>query len=631
MLSWHFLPRHPKARRRDPVQSELFHDDDLRGVAQAVVRESIQNSLDARASSTAPVRVKIYVSGAAGALAPAKASIYFNSLMPHLKSAHPKSVSDLERMVSLPCPFFTIEDFGTTGLTGDPTRANLPPIGVPDNFFYFFRAEGASGKGDGKRGRWGIGKHTFFSSSRIQTFIGLTIRDQTENPGPLVMGQSISKVHPNPADPSHELEPDGWMAIDDPNIWLPHNDIAITSAVATDWKLSRTNEPGLSVVVPYCEENITFDELLLSVLYEYAAPILQGSLEVQFNSGSDETEELTSASIVGVLGRLVAVDAKHGALQSLVQRMSRMTSIAVSDVITIPRIQANPSWTREVLSEETRDKFNESLEANQFAVIRVPVSIKMKDQPLRAIDSHFDVGFFADPESRRAVFIREGIRITGVGSKSAPFTGLQPIVLVPTGILGSLLGDAEGPAHLAWDPRRQTFVGRYEHGAAWIDFVKQAPRRLIEFTRGMDRERDYDIGSGWFPDPDDSKKKKKGKRKSITPRPKPPPAIRMVLLSKVKGGFSARLNSDHPEFLQVDSVKLVMAYDRRTGNPFSRWSPADFTISELTISSAGCSVQRDLTLASKNQIVFKVNPKKFKVSITGFDTNRDVIARAEYA
>lgn len=631
MLAWHFLPRHPKARRRNPVQSELFHDDDLRGVAQAVVRESIQNSLDARASNETPVRVKIYVSGSTGALASDRASTYFEALMPHLKSAYPQSAAELNRMASLPCPYFTIEDFGTTGLTGDPTRANLPPVGVADNFFYFFRAEGASGKGDGKRGRWGIGKHTYFSSSRIQTFIGLTVRNQDESPGPLVMGQSISKVHPDPTNPNHELEPDGWMAIDNPNIWLPHTDNTVTSAVARDWKLGRTNEPGLSVVVPYCDENITFDELLLSVLYEYSAPILQGSLEVQFNSGSNETELLTSATISGVLKRLVADDSKHSALQSLVQRMSQMTSIAASDVITIPKVGGHPSWARELLSEETREQFNQSLETNQFAVIRVPVSIKTKDSTLPTLESHFDVGFFLDSESRRAVFIREGIRITGVGSKSAPFQGLQPIVIIPTGILGSLLGDAEGPAHLAWDSRRQTFVGRYEYGAAWIEFVKQAPRRLIEFTRGMDRERDYDIGSGWFPEPDDSTRKPKGKKKTTNSRPKPPPVVPMVLLSRNKGGFSARLNPDHPDFDQVGIVKLLMAYDRRTGNPFSRWSPADFTLTDLQVDSVGCNIHKDLTHRDKNQIAFEVNPKEFKVSITGFDTNRDVIARAEYA
>ena len=255
----------------------------------------------------------------------------------------------------------------------------------------------------------------------------------------------------------------------------------------------------------------------------------------------------------------------------------------------------------------------------------------MKDSASSKHDSHFDIGFFSDSESRRAVFIREGIRITGVGSKAAPFTGLQPIVIVPTGILGSLLGDAEGPAHLAWDSRRQTFVGRYEYGAAWIDFVKQAPRRLVEFTRGMDRERDYDIGSGWFPEPVDSNSRQKGKRKSKVPRPKPPPALPMVLLSKIKGGFSARLNPNHPDFEQVEIVKLLMAYDRRTGNPFSRWNPADFTIADLQINRIGASVHKELSLISKNQIAFSVNPKKFKVSITGFDTNRDVIARAEYA
>jgi len=634
MFQWYFLARNPKARRRDPVLPELFHDDDLRGVAQAVVRESIQNSLDARKSAQAPVHVRIYVSGVAGALNPTRASSYFSSLLPHLKSAYPNSIGQLDELTKSPCPYLVIEDFGTTGLTGDPTRANQPPDGVSDNFFYFFRAEGASGKSDGKRGRWGIGKHTYFSTSRIQTFIGLTIRDQPENPGPMLMGQSIIKVHRDPNDASAELEPDGWMAIDDPAIWLPHSDSDRVSRVTTDWNLNRTDEAGLSVVMPYCEEEVTLNELLISVLYEYSSPILDGSLEVKIESGSGETELLNATTILKVLARLVTIDPKLESLRSLVQRMATMTALTDSEVIPIPVVKGNPKWTRELLPEEVYERFNTSLETKGYGVIRVPVSTKQKAPGRAEFDSHFDVGFFTDSESKRAVFIREGIRITAVGSKSAPFTGLQPLVVIPPGALGSLLGDAEGPAHLNWDSRRETFAGRYEHGAAWIDFVKQAPRRLIEFTRGLDREPDYEIGAGWFPEdpkPDDSDRKRRKKTRTGEPRPMPPPAIQRVLLSQIKGGFMARLNPNHPDVKNVSIIKLVMAYDRRTGNPFSRWSPADFTLADLRIALQGCDIDENNTVRSKNRIALRIKSTDFKVSVTGFDLNRDVIARVEYA
>lgn len=630
MFHWHYLPHPPKARRRNPVLPELFHDDDLRGVAQAVIRESIQNSLDARTSPQTPVRIRIFTSGAEGALNPTRAAAYFSSLLPHLKSAYPDSGEQIDAITKLPCPYLVIEDFGTSGLTGDPARVSQPPDGTSDNFFYFFRAEGASDKGDGKRGRWGIGKHTFFSTSRIQTFIGLTIRDQAENPGPLMMGQSISKVHRDPSNENVELEPDGWMAVDDPATWLPHSDLERISKVTDDWKLSRTIEPGLSVVIPYCDEGVTLAELLTSVLIEYSSPILDGSLEVKLESGSGETELLNTATILDVLDRLAAVEPKLDALRVLVKRMANIVAVTQSEVVLLPLTKGKPEWSREALPDDIREKFNTSLETSGYAVIRVPVGIRLKSKGSVDSESHFDVGFFIDPESKRAVFIREGIRITAVGSKAAPFTGLQPLVVIPAGALGSLLGDAEGPAHLNWDARRETFKDRYVHGAAWIDFVKHAPRRLIEFTRGMDRDPDYEIGAGWFPEPDDSGRKRRKKTRTGSPRPTPPPTTPMVLLSQVKGGFSARLNPEHPDVAKVSIVKLVMAYDRRTGNPFSRWSSADFTLADLNIVVQGCDIDESLTVRSENQIAFGVTSTAFKVSITGFDSNRDVIARAEY-
>lgn len=630
MFHWHYLRRDPKARRRDPVQSELFHDDDLRKVAQAVVRESIQNSLDARADLSSLVRVRIYCSGADGALSPEKANVYFSTLIPHLIGAYPKAQSDLTGMMRLPCQFLVIEDFGTTGLTGDPTRLNRPPEGVADNFFYFFRAEGASGKGGGKRGRWGIGKHTFFASSHIQTFIGLTICDQPDKRGPFVMGQSISKVHSDPTNPQHELEPDGWMAIDDPKVWLPYEDSVRIRQISADWKLRRTNEPGLTVVVPYCDEGISSEDLVVSVLFEYSAPILQGILEVEIETGSCEPVLLSSKTIINVLENFIGERPDLVGLQNLVRRMAKLITFDSKIAIVLTEVDNNPTWSRELLTEELRGQFNEQLDSHGFAVIRVPVSITTKLPSQKKQDSYFDVGFFSQPEASRAVFIREGIRISSVGSKTTPFTGLQPIVLIPTGVLGSLLGDAEGPAHLNWDPRRETFIGNYEHGPAWIEFVRLAPRRLIEFTRGLDKEPDFGIGSGWFPEPDDLKKKK-GKSKTKLVRPQPPPVVPLVVLTKVNGGFSAHVNHEHPDAGTVKFVRLLMAYDRRSGNPFSRWNSADFIVSDLEIKKIGCEVYEENTNRKGNRITFKINSKNFKVTIKGFDMNRDVIARAEHA
>ena len=107
--------------------------------------------------------------------------------------------------------------------------------------------------------------------------------------------------------------------------------------------------------------------------------------------------------------------------------------------------------------------------------------------------------------------------------------------------------------------------------------------------------------------------------------------VPLVLLTKVKGGFSAHVNHEHPDAGTVKFVKLLMAYDRRSGNPFSRWNSADFIVSDLEIKKIGCEVYEENTNRKGNRITFKINSKNFKVTIKGFDMNRDVIARAEHA
>lgn len=45
---WHFNTRRPCDKAREPIQGEFFATDDISNPGEALVREGIQNSLDAR-------------------------------------------------------------------------------------------------------------------------------------------------------------------------------------------------------------------------------------------------------------------------------------------------------------------------------------------------------------------------------------------------------------------------------------------------------------------------------------------------------------------------------------------------------------------------------------------------------
>jgi hypothetical protein len=99
--SWHFREMARGEINVDPVHDEFFKAQDL---ADALVREAIQNSLDARRGhSTVRVRFRL---GTAHALPAERAARYLRGLEDHV--ALPQELA---------MPFLLVEDSGTRGLT----------------------------------------------------------------------------------------------------------------------------------------------------------------------------------------------------------------------------------------------------------------------------------------------------------------------------------------------------------------------------------------------------------------------------------------------------------------------------------------------------------------------------------
>ena len=174
--------------RPDEVEQELTQKDqfntDTVPLAATLIRELIQNSTDARIGSVdGPATIRISFKSAD----PAKSEFWratLGPLEPHLRASE-IDVADLD--LGLP-RFLTIEDFGTTGLTGSFEERD------DQNFSDFWRRVGRSHKASNKGGSWGLGKLVFPVSSEIRTFFGLTVRHNDPD-RPLLMGQVILTSH----------------------------------------------------------------------------------------------------------------------------------------------------------------------------------------------------------------------------------------------------------------------------------------------------------------------------------------------------------------------------------------------------------------------------------------------------
>ena len=202
----------------DPIESEFFSTEHLDSVADALVRESIQNSLDAGLPGQA-VRVAFRLFSQTSNSNGANAH-YLNELRPHLNAEQNGIINPPS--LDTPVSFLVIEDYGTRGLEGDPTQDDdfqSTNGRIKNDFFYFWRNVGRSRKETTDRGRWGLGKTVFQAASRINTYFGVTVRQSDRKS--MLLGQSVLKTHLVNGKKHSSY---GWYGVFDENFALPVED-----------------------------------------------------------------------------------------------------------------------------------------------------------------------------------------------------------------------------------------------------------------------------------------------------------------------------------------------------------------------------------------------------------------------
>jgi hypothetical protein len=614
---WNFNVKDSFSKGRDPIQGEFFNDEDIKDVSVALVRESFQNSLDSNVGKK--IRIRIMVSGKINAIPPNVTAKYFSNYWDHLMGAYPDNKDEILNMAQKDCEFVVIEDFGTTGLTGD-ELAEDEPDDKKNNFFYFFRAEGKSGKSGQDKGRWGIGKYVFPKSSGAKAFFALTIRhEETDNKGPLLMGQAVIKGH-KIGDVSYE--PDGWYAIRGSRVYEPFKKAGPIDEFKSDWKISRCDESGLSVVVPYIED-VNEQDLFRSVIEEYMLVILRDQLEVELVGSDGVLHTLTAENLRTETERIFeGREEKSDVLRNL-DAIIWGIGIPDTEIIFLNQVNSSPEWNSGKITEEQATIIRERLDNHERAVVRVPVKIRTNRSLNRLPhedESYFDVIYVATQGNVKAQFFREGIKVSGVNGGT--LSSLISITLIDSGTMATLLGDAEGPAHTDWAKER--LGKKYLYSAKWIDFVRRAPTRIIETARGADREGDRTIAAGWFPDYESGRTPSTGPvtgKKPGTqnpPLPPLPPSKPKVKTSRLVDGFSVTLTEyGHG----VTAIECKCAYDVRKGDPFRKWTTDDFDLKKIPIEVTGGSItNREGNLA----VVAVEDPNTFIMHVRGFDTNRDI-------
>src|SRR5688572_2102181 len=122
-MEWRFKALTKNDTLQNASHLEFFHNEALNSSVDALVREDIQNRLDALGNDQPFVEVHYRLCGPAPAESRAR---WFSGLPDHLSSPQVKEELGYRPTTDRPLSWLVIEDFRTTGLEGDPTTYQDP-------------------------------------------------------------------------------------------------------------------------------------------------------------------------------------------------------------------------------------------------------------------------------------------------------------------------------------------------------------------------------------------------------------------------------------------------------------------------------------------------------------------------
>ena len=626
MIGWHFKAKVPGDTIRDPIHGEFFATDAISEPGMALIREGIQNSLDAGRPGEI-VTVRAFLSGQEHAAPPGVFARYFKGARPHLDAPNNGIRRDDVPNWKESCPFLVFEDFGTHGLEGDPAEAFRAKSGGKNHFYHFFRAEGQTDKDSSQRGSWGVGKHVFWRSSRASTVLGYTVRASDDLR--LLMGKAVLKCHWVGDDYCQ----DGYYGVsrgDGSQFILPIDDSPTIEDFRSAFRLTRDREPGLSIVVPWPDGDVTHESLLKSVIHDYFYPILAGQLHVLVETPVIRTS-LDKDSLLPEVRRIGGLLTEE--LEPLLELADWARSLPDDQKpsLQMPDPTRAWKWDRNLFPDQLIQDLQKRFERLERIAVRVPVAVREKGEPPR--ESFYDVFAVRDlaDTAGRPTFVREGVIIPKVDAPRS--RGVRALVVADDGPLTSFLRDAENPSHTEWQYDGSNFRGKYRSGRSDLMFVKRSVHEIVRLLSEMETKEDRILLDDFFYLPaadavrsrDQRPGEESGEKSPIptstTERPTP------FRVPKIHGGFSV-LPGDKP-VTRPCILEIRAAYDVRRGNPLKRYRTSDFRFEAAPIRFEPPPQGVEVLQYEGNRLLVEVCDPNFRVHLAGFDPRRDLYVKIE--
>ena len=607
-MKWYFPPQLPGMVETEVTQRDQFSNDDVQ-LSETIVRESIQNSLDAAIDDPSDIKVSFRWLNKSDGLEPDFFNQIFEEQLKHAKEAGLDIDSvDFENPTAL-----IIEDFGTKGLTGNIKEKD------DDNFSDFWRRHGKSHKTGKSRGRWGLGKLVYSTTSQLGAFFGATHREGDSSIH--VMGQTVLNLRKVDG---KEYPPHGFFADTEgedifSEIPVPIKDNALVEKFVSQFSLNRKNTSGLSVVIPFPNPDFSLDGMIGVAIENYFYSIITKQLVLQFDG-----IEINNTNIRELAHKYASESISD--IDQVFDFIEEAYSIEEEHLLTL-----KPSWADDAMLDEDdfepedleiiRDKFT----SEQLVGLRLPVTVKKKDGT--QLDTYFSVYIKRPNELSKGsdLYVRGGLTLPG----EAKFRERKALgaMVADDEVICSFLGDAENAAHTLWVASAEKLRKNYQRPGKTVKVIKNSIVQLYDMLAEVVDEVDEEALRSffWINEPEGTQAKKKQKKTPVVIPDPPEPRPKDFHISETVDGFSIVSAKDANPDRFPQTIRIEAAYDVASGNPFKKYNPLDFKLGKNGgITLAMTSDAAKLISSKENIIRLEVKELPFKFNASGFDINRDL-------
>lgn len=628
-VKWFYPETQPFQVQGRDLSEDNFAQEERSGL-EILIREALQNPIDARdPSSREPVKVRINI------LKPGEYDgTYLSKLFDKeysdrlLCSQTEQLPSDLKDQSVL-----VLEDFGTTGLEG--AWDNVNADGPGENWNAFWLREGEGAKATGSNGRAGQGKITYYRISKARAVFGFTVRRSDRKK--LLMGRSaFRRVYPYNG--RKFLRHSFWhIGTEMPTPVIAHEEI---NAFRTAFALRRSDEPGLSLVIPF-PADFNLELALQTTITDFYYPIACGHLELTIGAYS-----FTASNVDELANQILTDEVARNKKSSFTKGYRALVRQAINDNINgIKPVQIKDGW------EKTAALSEESLPEGSLAILRVAAEtgkrisarfpVVVRDRKTGPRVTTFDVHIEIPEELDRVeeAYIRKDLLIGSEAhlSTSSHLQKARALTLITDNELSAFLADAEEPTHLKWNGSRPRLAEDYSSPQATLRAVRNAAPRLLALVSNGLIKQDVKALAKYFNKPaEDSGRRgapgggNPGGKPPVPPMPPAPVRKPFRILTDETAIRIAYRDQAEPAPGNLPmNCSLEVAYEGLDHDPFQEYDLFDFDLAnehEHPIVVQGGSIES----RQGNRIEFSVNSPDFGLHVSGFDANIRLRARLNY-